>query len=549
MKSIKKYIQHALLLLFVATMSISCNSDFLDRPPMGSLDEETYIGTEDAGFKLLVNCYTPMLDNWRFQTMKFDIGDQLTDDFSKGGSDPTDRVAITEVTRGNPLPSSALLFDLWDHRFNMGIGRCNVFLNLITPETPLIHAGGALVSKEEKQRWIAEARFLRAFYYYDVATVFANVPIIDKPLNAVDKSSITKSDYAEVIKFILSDLDAVISEPNLPSAKNLPASEIGRITKEAAMAFRARVNMFDKNYEAAKTDLKAVIESGCYDLIDSYEDLFNSAEKGYKSKESVFITLFGYNSSFMGGTSVCPQMNLGRNAVGGWGGECATLNLAAEYEVGDPRKVHTILSHEDIFEKPDGTEEKHDYSGYDNFALQHSRKQYPDFSRRNGGNLMRADWTFYHIRYADVLLMYAEALIETNGDLQTAVDLINKIRYRAFVTSPPTDSFAKERKFNVPESERVTAEIFESKYKVKLTDDLRAAVRHERRVELGGEGLRLYDLLRWGTFVQTMQAFGKTPEGINSGAGTMVTDKTWPYPIPQREIDSTEGSLTQNSNY
>ena len=95
----------------------------------------------------------------------------------------------------------------------------------------------------------------------------------------------------------------------------------------------------------------------------------------------------------------------------------------------------------------------------------------------------------------------------------------------------------------------MTEEIFNAKYKVKISDDLRAAVRHDRRVELGGEGLRVYDFLRWGTFVSTMQAFGKTAEGKYSSAGTHVTDKTYPYPIPQNEIDYVGGALTQNDNY
>ncbi|MDR2917955.1 MAG: RagB/SusD family nutrient uptake outer membrane protein [Tannerella sp.] len=549
MKSIEKYSISLFLLILLGVLSWSCSSDFLDRPPTGSLDEATYLSTEDAGFKLLVSCYTPIYEQWTYQTMKFDIGDQLSDDFSKGGSDAGDRVVITEVARGNPLSTSSLLFDLWNHRFNMGIGRCNVFLDLVTPETVLIHSGGSFVTQEEKLRWIAEARFLRAFYYYDVLAVFANVPIIDKPLNAADKNTITKSDYADVLKFILGDLDAAISEPNIPSAKSLPQDQLGRITKEAAMAFRARVNMFDKNYDAAKKDLKDVIDSGCYDLIDSYEDLFNSAEKGYKSKEAVFVTLRNYSPPESSGGSVCPQMNLGRGAVGGWGGACPTNDLVSEYEAGDPRLVHTILASGDIFEKPDGTEEVHDYSGYDNFTLLHSRKQYPDFSRRPTGNLSQTDWTFYHIRYADVLLMYAECLIETNGDKQEAVDILNKIRYRAFVTTPPADKYAKFRKFNVHENERVNEDKFNAQYKIKITDDLRAAVRHERRVELGGEGLRLFDLIRWGIFVPKMQTFGKTPEGIYTNAGTQVTEKTWPYPIPQKEIDNTEGSLTQNDNY
>lgn len=539
--------------LFASTVAISllmagCNSDFLDRPTLGSLDETTYLSTEDAGFKLLINCYQPILNQWDYQTMKFDLGDQLTDDCSKGGSDAGDRSVITEVTRGNPTATSSLLTQFWDHRYKQAISPCNVFLSLITPETQLIKTGGSLVSTEEKKRWIAEAYFMRAFYYFDLAMMFSNIPIIDRPLSASEKGDITKADKAEVMKFILSDLELAIAEPNLPSTKSLPASELGRITKEAALAFRARVNMFYGNYEAAKTDLKTVVDSGCYELIDDYETLFNSAAKGYMSKEAVFITLRSYVPNYTGG-SVCPQMNIGRAGAGGWGGECPTYNLVDEYEVGDPRLVHTILSSGDIFVKSDGTEEVHDYSGYDNFSLQHSRKQYPDWSRRPIGDLLNTDWTFYHIRYADVLLMYAECLIETGDDKQKAVDLINQVRHRAFVTTSATDSYAKLRKFNLTDDKRVTEDIFNAKYKVKVSDDLQKALRHERRVELGCEGLRLYDLLRWGVFIPTMQAFGQTAEGKYSGAGTHVTDKTYPYPIPQNEIDYVGGSLTQNDNY
>lgn len=532
----------------ISVLTSSCNSDFLDRPTLGTLDEDTYLSTEDAGFKLLVNCYQPIWNQWDYQTMKFDIGDQLTDDCAKGGSDAGDRSVITEVSRGNPTATSSQLTQLWDHRYKQAISPCNVFLSLITPETQLINTGGALVPKEEKQRWIAEAYFMRAFYYFDLAMIFANVPIIDKPLNVTEKENISKSNKEDVMKFILADLDKAITEPNLPSAKTLPASEMGRVTKEAAMAFRARVNLFYGNHEAAKADLKAVVESGSYQLIDDYQDLFNSATDGYMSKEAVFITLRSYIPNYTGG-SVCPQMNVGRASTGGWGGACPTKNLVDEYEVSDPRLVHTILSTGDIFTKNDGTEEVHDYSGYDNFTLQHSRKQYPDWSRRPIGDLMNTDWTFYHIRYADVLLMYAECLIETGGDKQKAADLINQVRHRAFVTTSPNDRFAKSRKFNVPTDKKVTEEIFNATYKVNVSDDLRKAIRHERRVELGGEGLRLYDLLRWGIFVTTMKTFAQTAEGKYSGAGTHVTDKTWPYPIPQNEIDYIGGSLTQNDNY
>ncbi|MGP1477538.1 MAG: RagB/SusD family nutrient uptake outer membrane protein [Phocaeicola sp.] len=546
----KKYIISSVwgMALLVNFLFSSCTSDFLDRQPLGSVDESVYLNSENGGFKLLINCYTPILDHWSFQQMKFDMGDQLTDDCMKGGSDAADRVVITEVSRGNPPATSSMLRDLWNHRYQ-AISACNVFLSTVTPETEVIADGGAIVAKENILRWIAEAKFLRAFYYFDLAVMFQNVPIIDHPLTATEKKEISKSDGNAVKEFILKDLNDAISESNLPSASQIPESEFGSVSKEAALSFRARVKMFFGDDQGALPDLKNVIDSGQFGLVDDYETLFNSVAKGYMSKEAIFLTPRAYIPNYTTG-SVVPQMCIGRNTTGGWGGECPTKNLVEEYEIGDPRLTHTVMSSGDIFYKGDGvTTELHDYSGYDDYSLQHNRKIWVDYSRRPDGDLMHTDWSFFHIRYADVLLMYAECLIETGGDKQLAVDIINKVRHRAFVTTSPTDSYAKYRKFNISGDQKITEEVFNKKYKVKISDDLRAAVRHERRVEFAGEGLRLYDLLRWKMFVSTMQSFGKTDEGIYSGTGTNVTDKTWPYPIPQTEIDYVGGSLTQNDNY
>jgi len=548
MKTNTKIISYSWLFILCNILIAGCTSGFLDRKPVGAVDGSVYLNSENGAYKLLMNCYSPILNDWNFQQMHFDMGDQLTDDCMKGGSDAADRVVITEVSRGNPPATSSMLRDLWNHRYS-AISNCNVFLANVNPDSKAIGTGGAIVSKEEILRWIAEAKFLRAFYYFDLAVMFQNVPLIDHPLTATEKQSIAKSDRDAVKEFILKDLSEAISEPNLPSSNNIPKTYFGRVSKEAAMSFRARVNMFFGNDQAAIPDLKSVVESGLFGLVDDYETLFNSASDGYMSEEAIFLTPRAYIPNYTSG-SVVPQMCIGRNNTGGWGGECPTKDLLNEYELGDPRKTHTIMSSGDIFYKADGVStELHDYSGYDDFSLQHNRKLWVDYSRRPDGNLMHTDWSFFHIRYADVLLMYAECIIETNGDKQLAVDLINKVRHRAFVTTSPTDRYAQYRKLNIPENERINEQIFNEKYKVKVTDDLRAAIRHERRVELAGEGLRLYDLLRWNIFVTTMRAFGKTDEGAYSGTGTNVTDKTWPYPIPQTEIDYVGGSLTQNDNY
>ena len=163
MKSIINRSKSCLMALLTGVLVVSCNSDFLDRPTMGSMDESTFLKTEDAGYKLLVNCYQPMLDIWTFEQMWFDLGDQITDDCSKGGSDAADRVTITELTRGNPPTTNSMLTDLWNHRYKVAISNCNVFLANVTPETELIASGGSFVSAATKERWIAEAKFMRAF--------------------------------------------------------------------------------------------------------------------------------------------------------------------------------------------------------------------------------------------------------------------------------------------------------------------------------------------------------------------------------------------------
>ena len=120
-----------------------CSDDFLDRPPLGSLDNTTWINTEDAGSKMLSMCYTPMLSNAEYQMFKFEFFDCITDDMHKGGSDAADKIRITEIARGNPLPSTLLLERVWNHRLQIAISRCNVLLQNVTLETPLIQAGGA----------------------------------------------------------------------------------------------------------------------------------------------------------------------------------------------------------------------------------------------------------------------------------------------------------------------------------------------------------------------------------------------------------------------
>ncbi|RIJ48133.1 RagB/SusD family nutrient uptake outer membrane protein [Maribellus luteus] len=531
-----------LSIIIILLIVTGCSESFLDNPPKGSFSEDVFYKTEDAGIKSVIGCYTPMLNHWDYQVMWYDVGNIITDDSNKGGSDAGDGIRKTEVGIGKPLPTNAMLNSLWAHRFN-AIGTCNTALENITMETPLIHKGGTYVSDAEKARYIAEIKFLRGFYYYDLVTVFGGVPLITKTLSPEEKSTLTKASVEEIKTQILNDVKACIDEPNMPTSASLPEAEFGRITRDIANAFKARVHLFFGDYADAKDASWKVIETGTFELQSDYQELFNSYGNGFFSKESVFTILREYRPGYTG-SSVIPQMNTGRNNLGGWGGDCPTPDLVDEYEVGDARLIHTVIQDQDEFMKNDGTIEVHNYTGYDNNTGYHSRKAYVPHQRRPDGGFWQVDWTFYLIRYSDVLLMYAESLLETGGDKQEVADYINMVRKRAFVTTSRVDSWAHKRQIVIPE---VTEAEFEANYAVKATDDLSAAIKHERRVELGMEGLRYYDLIRWDDFVSTMNAFSKLPYA--NGKGSKVDDLTWPYPIPQTEIDRTGGSITQNPGY
>ena len=133
MKALKYFLGISFVIYSLGLMT-GCSDDFLDRPPLGTMDDATWINTEDAGAKMLSMCYTPMMANAEYQMFKFEFFDCITDDMHKGGSDAADKIRITEIARGNPLPSTLLLERVWNHRLQVAISRCNVLLqNVIHP--------------------------------------------------------------------------------------------------------------------------------------------------------------------------------------------------------------------------------------------------------------------------------------------------------------------------------------------------------------------------------------------------------------------------------
>lgn len=536
-----------------------CSGDFLDRQPYGVLNEEDFFKTNDAGIKLVTSCYQPMLDGWGYSVNKVALGDEVVDNADAGGSDPGDRPQTTEVGRGRPLTSNPLLLECWSNRFN-GIGKCNIALDAITREGGNLVSGGVAIPQETVARYLAEIRFLRAWYYFDLITVFKEVPLVTTVEETATRKE--KAHIAELREQLYSDLDAAINESNFPRLKQLAASEAGRASKDAAFALKARAALFfaglmeqgildgdaTAEYTIARAAAEEVVKNGGLSLLPDFQDLYgDDYEIGPFSSENIFGVLRDYNPAFGLGGDAFAIMNVGRNNVGGYGGNTPTRDLAASYDPADPRKLFTIISHNDIFRTSSGGQEVHNYQGYFNdYNLQHSRKAFVPQQYRENNDLLRSNWQPYWLRYAEVLLIYAEASLKSNGNATEVVERINEVRRRAFVTTSKTDAPAVFRKF-AADLKPINESLFQSTYAVKTSDDLLAAIKRERRAELALEGLRLYDLIRWGDYASTMQAFYKAYGFADKGRD--ASTNSWPFPIPQIEIDRSNGKLTQHANY
>lgn len=558
-----KNILYILTILSVIMLN-SCSDSFLDSKQYASINEDGYYNTPDAAFKAVTNCYANMIPygDWDYYLNRIEIGSNITDDADAGGSDANDRADTKNIATGRPLTSNGELLNTWTRRFT-GISRCNSAIEGITKATSLVAANGSIVSEETKSRYIAELKFLRAWYYFDLVSTFGSVPLITE--TPVPTQLPVKAPIEDLRTQIIKDIDECIADPNLPI--NVNASEYGRISKYVAHAFKARVCLFfaglaekgkitgdaQADYTQALNAAKEVYDSHVFSLVADYQNLFRGdyfagTHAGELAQECIFTILRKYVPGYMDIGYCTAVMYAGRGEIGGWGGNCPTLDFSQSFDPRDPRKLFSVIESGDIFPNVDGKQIVHTYKGYDNIHLQQSRKAFVPDKFRNGYSLgdIRSDWTPYYIRYADVILMYAEALLKTGGNKQQVADLINEVRHRAFVSTTKKDD---EATFRNAEATLIPIDdpYFQTNLAVKANDDLLLALKNERRWELGLEGYRFLDLLRWGDYVPVMNAYNAKQPYANKGK--LVTDKSWPFPIPQTEIDIANGALTQNENY
>lgn len=554
----KKIFNYITIFLLLGGAS-ACKKDFLARDPYGVLNDSEFFKTDGAGLKLLTSCYQPISESWGFTINRVAIGDEAVDNADAGGSDPGDRPQTTEVGRGKPLTSNSLLFETWNNRFS-GIGKCNIALNGFATQGSNLVENGVPVPAKTVSRYIAEAKVLRAWYYLDLIVVFREVPLVNTV--QLPDTRLEKASLAELRDQVYADLNEAIAEVNLPRSSALNSSEIGRISKDAAYALKAKAALFfagmieqgllpgtaNSEYLLAKDAAGEVVRTGNLSLLPDYQSLFlGDYQVGPKSKENILGVMYAYNPAFGTSGNSFAIMNVGRNNVGGWGGNTPTRDLASAFNEADPRRLFTIISHNDIFKTSAGGQEIHNYRGYFNdFNLQQSRKAFVPQSYRQNNDLTRSNWQPYLIRYSEVLLMYAEAIYRSGGAKNEALKYVNEVRKRAFVTTSKVDQGAIFRNF-ASTLKPISESEFNAKYALKESDDFIPAILNERRCELALEGVRLYDLVRNGIYAETMQKFHKKYGFADKGRDASNT--SWPFPIPQIEIDRSNSILTQHPNY
>jgi starch-binding outer membrane protein, SusD/RagB family len=484
----RAYLIFAFFALLV--ISVSCGKNFLEEPPREVTIQDLLNNPEDGAQKMIGAIYNKLYA-WQQHTFSWIGITSIASDDADKGSDPgdsgTDKHAMDNWTFN---PSGISFNEVWVSNFE-GIGRAAYALKFL-PDMDL--------TPVERDRYTGEAKLLRAYFYFNLVRTFGGVPKIDKVLETqeeIEAASVKKT-ADEIYAFIEEDLnDAVIKLPFI-----IPNAERGRVSKGAAQALLSKVYLYRQKWGQAKGMADAVIASMQYSLHPQYEMIFREA--GEFSSESIWeVNAIGTTPNKGVEGYFVVQAPRGGGGLG-WGFNTPSADLANAYEPNDKRKAATIMFAGDTL-----------WDGYVvNPQAPNPRYNYKSYVSKNLETFNGDDWNsnknYRIIRYAEVLLIKAEVENELNNII-AAQDALNLVRARAGL--PNTTAATK--------------------------DELRLAIWKERRVELAMEHDRMFDLRRTGRAAAVLQALG-----IN-----YITPRHDLFPIPQIQIDRSNGKLIQNLDY
>lgn len=491
----RKIITAILAFSIVATVNISCSDDFVERDPVYSISSDNYFNSEEDYNYALIAAYDILQSTY----VNVILGEIASDNTLSGGESANDVIGWQQVDEMTHNPVNSNLRDLWNWMF-AGVNRSAYILEF-KDKTDF----------EGRAQIVAEARFLHAYYNFELLKWFGGIPLKgDERFALGDETSIPRASTDDVYASIISDLEMAIAD------LAVTAPQVGRVTKGAAQALLGKVYLYKGDYALAASMLDNVITSGQYALTqgDDYLNLFE--QSGENGTESVFEVQY---TDVEGAGFECLQCSEGNVAVGfsgprnysgpmftsGFSFNVPTEEAASIYEDGDMRKEVTILDMAAWGNQTGAT-----YGpGYKDTGY-FNRKYIPRVrSNEAAGDLNLTNPNNYRaIRYSDVLLMAAEAYSRT-GNASQALEYVNEVRRRAFGD--------------------------ENHDLAGAGDALTSAILLERRKELLGEGHRFFDLVRTGQAASNIPGF--------------TANKNELFPIPIEEIQFSGGLWEQNPNY
>ena len=519
----------------------SCNE--LDLAPTNKFTELNYWTSEAKASSVLSMAYSQMMSSGYFFA-----DERLSDNLYEGRGNTDEKL----ITSGQANAALSRFSDDWKKCYE-GIKTCHTFLENVD-RVPAIDS-------QTKERMKAEARFIRAYLFFRLANHYGDVPLFDHTLTIKEANTIARSPKADVIKFVRDELNDLVNA--LPTKQEYAAADNGRITQGAAMTLLARTYLYENDWKNVASVCEKIIngEYGTYALFPDYEGLFlpeneqNSEvilDLGYLLNLRTWGEMYDGIPLSVGGriNAFAPTQELVDDYI--------MKNGKAIHESGsgykeedpyanrDPRLRATIVYHgykwkdgngkvTTIYIKPSssadaGAANLDEYAGPGQNATgtgYYLRKWF-DPTAPEG---LQSGLNLILMRYADVLLMFAEAKTEL-GEMNAAVwdKTIRPIRERA--------GFTDASALNYPTS-----------------GDMRTIVRRERRCELAIEGLRLYDIRRWGTIETVLNGY---PHGAKFAANNTQyiqldkrafnKERDYLFAIPQSQRDINK-NLTQNPGY
>ena len=500
MKNYQKYI--FVKLFAVCIVFVSCKKTLLDVTPPDQLSTTVFWKTETDANLALSGIYNSLYAGGiGYAVSQYTImdWDSFSDDsysqfnFGAGGT--------SALSSGITSTSGGFAYGYYNNNYK-AIASINSFLANV----------GKVLTGNKLTKYKGEAYFLRAFNYFWLAQLYGNVPIVkDDPFKIDYKSVMAKSARADVLKFVESDLDSAIAA--LPD----DTYNSGHAVKGTAQGYKVRVLLFEKKYSEAAALAKQIIDDNKFSLNSCYSCNFYKPDQN-SSPEIMFSVKYLIPNILHQDVALAVIMQR-------WKGELGTQDLINEYETGDPRKTMTFFFAGDT--KAQGWPFTGDLAvatpGKDNWIEgYYAVKKWltPGLINPDYGALDDND--FVLLRFADIKLMYAEAQNEAAGPDASVYQQVNDVRSRPGVNMSPLPPGLSQ-------------------------DDMRTHIRHERRVEFAMEGLRYFDLRRWGIATQKLNGFVRNP--LAPTIKTKYEDKYEFWPIPQTEIDRNAPALIQNPGY